>query len=109
MRDQPTSEPGVSQVCGQECYYETDINSVQIVLLFLVNEIIYFIQILLRTEAVTAQIDEIMEHFQISCFEDQHRLEQTTEETVGTLALSDQKQFRIIPESCIIFRSHLQT
>lgn len=107
MQDQPTSEPRVSEVCGQECYYKTDINSVQIVLLFFVNEIIHFIQILFRTEAVTAEIDEIMEHFQISCFEDQNRLEQTTEETVGKLAVSDQKQFRVIPESCIIFRSHL--
>lgn len=103
-RINPQREPRVSKVCGQECYYNADINSVQIALLFFVNEIIRFIQTLFRAEAVTAEIDEIMEHFQISCFEDQNGLEQTTEEAVGKFGLDGiKKHFPMILESCIIF------
>lgn len=67
-----------------------------------------FIQLFLRTEAIAAEIDETVEHFQIVSFEDHNKCAAgTTDKILGTSALWEQKKrketqkegFRKIPES----------
>lgn len=69
-------------------------------------------QILFRIVAVTAEIDETMEHFQITGFEDHNKCAAgTTEKIVATLAFWEQKHRKKASEksqkATAPFTSHL--
>lgn len=71
-----------------------------------------FIQISFRIEAITAETDETMEHFQIIGFEDHNKCAAgTTEKIVGTAAFWEQKHRKKASErfqkATAPFTSHL--